>query len=65
MNATSRMRKRSSTYSWMSACTVLLIAVLGQGVMGIASAQESFPSRPIRLIVGLAPGGMADQAARL
>ena len=65
MNAISRMGKRSSTYSWMGACTVLLIAVLGQGVMGIAIAQESFPSRPIRLIVGLAPGGMADQAARL
>jgi tripartite-type tricarboxylate transporter receptor subunit TctC len=30
-----------------------------------AHAQAPYPHKPIRLIVGLAPGGIADQAARL
>lgn len=30
----------------------------------IARAEDSYPNRPIRLIVGLAPGGIADQTAR-
>jgi len=30
-----------------------------------AHAQGAFPNKPIRLIVGLAPGGIADQSARL
>ena len=37
------------------ACTVPASAV----------AQDSYPTRPIRLIVGLGPGGLADQMARL
>ena len=32
---------------------------------GVSVAQESYPTKAIQLIVGLAPGGLADQTARL
>lgn len=41
----------------------LLLGVLG--VMNIAHAQEDYPSRPIRLLVGFAPGGGGDSVARV
>ncbi|MBE7369808.1 Bug family tripartite tricarboxylate transporter substrate binding protein [Ramlibacter pallidus] len=35
------------------------------GVTTALHAQERYPNKPIRLVVGLAPGGIADQTARI
>ena len=33
--------------------------------LGMAHAQDAWPSRPIKLLVGFAPGGSSDMVARL
>jgi tripartite-type tricarboxylate transporter receptor subunit TctC len=42
----------------------LVLALLCSLAPAVAIAQESYPQRPIRLVVALAPGGPADTAAR-
>ena len=43
-----------------------IAAIALTGLMaGGAVAQDGYPNKPIRLVVGLAPGGLADQTARL
>ena len=48
-----------------SACRALLILSMGGVVAGAASAQTpAYPSKPIRMIIALAPGGGVDTTGR-
>jgi tripartite-type tricarboxylate transporter receptor subunit TctC len=49
----------------MSQVFVLASALLASGIALHAHAQSSYPSKPVRLIVGQAPGGATDVIARL
>ncbi|WP_253262380.1 Bug family tripartite tricarboxylate transporter substrate binding protein [Ramlibacter montanisoli] len=44
--------------------TLLAAAVAALALPGVAFAQGSFPSKPIRVVVSFPPGGAADQIAR-
>ena len=43
----------------------LTLAALSGAWPSLSQAQEAWPSRPIRLLVGFAPGGSSDMVARL
>lgn len=49
----------------MSKVLVLASALLASGVSLYAHAQTPYPNKPVRLIVGQAPGGATDVIARL
>ncbi|MBI4204092.1 MAG: tripartite tricarboxylate transporter substrate binding protein [Betaproteobacteria bacterium] len=48
----------------MKACRCMLAGIIAM-VCAAASAQPSYPDRPLRLIVGFAPGGNTDTVARI
>jgi len=48
------------SFRWL--CGLLLVASLGPAP---AAAQDAYPSRPVRLLVGVAPGSTADVSLRI
>ncbi len=54
--------KPSTTHHWFKTFTLALGLVAG---ISAASAQEAWPTRPMKLLVGFAPGGSSDMVARL
>ena len=46
------------------ALLVTVVALLGSSLRPVAHATSDFPSRPLKLIVGYAPGGPADSIGR-
>jgi tripartite-type tricarboxylate transporter receptor subunit TctC len=43
----------------------LMLAIIASAVAGHAAAGESYPSKPVRVVVGFPPGGFVDFTARL
>jgi tripartite-type tricarboxylate transporter receptor subunit TctC len=43
----------------------IVVSAIALSVAGVAFSQDAYPSRPIRFIIGFAPGSTADVAARI
>jgi tripartite-type tricarboxylate transporter receptor subunit TctC len=45
-------------------CVLSLLALAGACVLPAHAAQQAFPNKPVRLVIGFAPGGGTDTTAR-
>ena len=43
----------------------LALLICAGAMLGSASAQAPYPDRPIRIVIGFGPGGLADITMRL
>lgn len=49
----------------MSACSILVTAIsLGSAILAFGASAQPYPEKPVRVLVGLAPGGGTDVSAR-
>ena len=56
--------KHSHHFQWRRSLTVAALGLLGLGA-SISSHAQAWPAKPIRIVVGFAPGGTTDVMARL
>ena len=50
---------------WRRVCVMVGVCLAVVAMFGHASAQDNFPSRPIRIVIPYAPGSVADVFARI
>jgi len=59
------IRCKTISLGFRRALSVCLLAAFVPGVAGFDASAQSFPARPLKILVGYSPGGPADALARI